>query len=72
VIAQLSQTPLGVRDPDHGHRQRAALHHPVERREDHLVGQIAGRTEEHECIGRSRPSLVSHPQHLESPGCEDR
>ena len=47
AFAQLRQTPFRSGDADHRDVEDAALRHRVERREDHLVGEIPGHTEEH-------------------------
>jgi len=43
-------------DTDHRDTKGASFDHRVERGKDHLVREIARRTEEHERIGRPAPS----------------
>ena len=49
--AQLVEGPAGLGHADDRHVEVAALGHRLQRREDLLVGQIAGRAEEHERVG---------------------
>ena len=61
TVTKLRQTPLRAGDPDHGNAQRASLHHPVERWEDHLMSEITRRPEEHERVGSGHPVVaVAH------------
>jgi hypothetical protein len=39
--------------------EHSALHHRIERGEDHLVGQIAGHAEDHQRVGWEEPSGAS-------------
>src|SRR5665213_1133006 len=50
AIVQPPQTPLRKGDADHRDRERASFHHRIEGREDHLVSEIAGYTEEHQRV----------------------
>ena len=49
--SQLIEVPAGLCHADDGHVQMAALHHRLQRREDLLVREVAGRAEEHQRIG---------------------
>ncbi len=49
-LVQTLQTPLREGDADDRNFERAALRHRIERREDHLVGQIARHAEDHQRI----------------------
>ena len=51
AFVQLRQTPLGEGDADDRDLEITSLHHGIERREDHLVGEIARHTEEHQRVG---------------------
>ena len=57
--AQLVERPAGLGHADDRHIEVAALGHRLQRREDLLVRQIAGRSEEHErvgvCVAHRRP-----------------
>src|SRR2546425_8771361 len=48
---ELLELPAGLRHADDRHVEVAALHHRLQRRKDLLVGEIAGRAEEHEGVG---------------------
>ena len=49
--AELVQAPARFRHADDRRVEVASLHHHLQRREDLLVGEIAGRAEEDESIG---------------------
>ena len=53
LFAQLRQAPFRGGDAHHRHIEHAALGHRVERRKDHLVGEVAGHAEDHQRIGRA-------------------
>ena len=60
---QTIETPLGEGDADYRDLEDITLHHGIECREDHLVGEIAGYTEEHQRVGtgarhQARPFLA--------------
>ena len=63
AIAQMRQTPLRGGDADDRDLQGASFRHRIERREDHLVGEIARHTEEHQRVrtrgGHEAPPLVA-------------
>ena len=48
---ELVEVPAGLGHADHRHVEVAALHHRLQRREDLLVGQVAGGAEEHQRVG---------------------
>ena len=50
AFAQTRQTPLREGDADDRDLQGASFRHRIERREDHLVGEIARHTEEHQRV----------------------
>ncbi len=50
AIAQIRQTPLREGDADDRHLEGAPFRHRIECRQYHLVGEIAGHTEEHQCV----------------------
>ena len=50
AIAQMRQTPLREGDADDRDFQGASFRHRIERREDHLVGEIARHAEEHQRV----------------------
>jgi hypothetical protein len=50
AFVQLPQTPLRERDADDRNLEVTSFHHRIERREDHLVGQITRHSEEHQCV----------------------
>ena len=57
---ELVEVPAGLGDADDRHVEVAALHHRLQRREDLLVGEVAGGAEEDERVGvrvahRARP-----------------
>ena len=61
VRAQVCQASLGGGDTDHGALQYPSFRHRIERWEDHLEGQIACDTEEHQRVGPFRsPGLLVH------------
>ena len=49
-FVQALQTPLREGDADDRNLERASFHHRIECREDHLVGEIAGHTEDHQRV----------------------
>ena len=49
---KLMEVPPRAGDADHRDGQGASLDHRIERGKDHFVGEIAGRAEQHERIGR--------------------
>ncbi len=51
AIAQMRQTPVREGDADHRDLQCVALRHGIQRREGHLVRQIARHAEEHQGVG---------------------
>src|ERR1039458_2876646 len=51
ALVQTRQTPLGEGDADDRDFKVTSLHHGIECREDHLVGEIARHTEEHQRVG---------------------
>ena len=61
AFVQTRQTPLREGDADYRDLEGAAFHHRIERREDHLVGEIARHTEEHQRVrtGGGHQSLLS-------------
>src|ERR1700722_11259072 len=48
--AELIEIPALFCNADHRHIEIAAFHHRMQRREDLLVGEVAGRTEENEGV----------------------
>ena len=50
ALVQTRQTPLREGDADHRDLEGSSFHHRIERREDHLVGEIARHTEEHQRV----------------------
>src|SRR6266581_4492421 len=48
---KLIQIPSGFGYTDHGHIKTSALHHRLQRRENLLVGQVAGCPEEDQSVG---------------------
>ena len=61
AFAQTRQTPLREGDADDRGLQGTSFRHRIERREDHLVGEIARHTEEHQRVrtrsGHQAPSF---------------
>ena len=49
--AQLIERPTVPGHADHRQIELATLRHGLQRREDLFVRQIAGRPEEHQCVG---------------------
>ena len=58
---QAIRTPLGECNADYRDRKNAALHHGIERRENHLVGEIAGDAEKNQRIGLRTGHAVPPP-----------
>ena len=54
ALAQLLERPARLGDADDRHREVAAADHRLQRREDLLVGQVAGGPEEHQGVGVGR------------------
>src|ERR1044071_2249060 len=54
AFAQLRQTPFRGGDADYRDVEDASLCHRVERREDHLMGEIPRHAEEHQRVGPRR------------------
>ena len=54
AFVQTLQTPLREGDADYRDLEGASFRHRIERREDHLVGEIARHTEEHKRIRTGR------------------
>ena len=52
--AELLERPAGFGDADHGHVKISAQDHLLQRREDLLVGEIAGGAEEYQGVGKHR------------------
>src|SRR6185437_12919987 len=50
ALAQTRETPIWEGDTDYRDFQCISFHHRIERREDHLVGEIARHTEEHQRV----------------------
>ena len=50
AFAQTLQTPLRKGDSDYWDLEGTLFRHRIECREDHLVGEIARHTEEHERV----------------------
>ena len=50
ALVQAFRTPLRKGNADYRDLQRASFHHRIESREDHLVGEIACDTEDHQCV----------------------
>ena len=50
-LLQLVEAPAALGDADDGDLQLLVGHHPLEGREDLLVGQVAGGAEEHQRVG---------------------
>src|SRR6266478_7625294 len=48
--AKLIQIPSGFGYADHGYVEMAPLHHRLQRRENLLVGQVAGRAEDNQSV----------------------
>ena len=48
---ELVEVPAGLGDADHRHVEVAALDHRLQRREDLLVREVAGRAEEDQRVG---------------------
>jgi hypothetical protein len=57
VGAQGVGVPVGQRHADHGHSQLTALDEPVERREDHLAGEVTGDAKQHQHIADGAAAL---------------
>ncbi len=57
------EVPAGLGHADDGHGKVAVLDHRLQRREDLLVGEVAGRAEEHQCVGMGS----AHRLLLETP-----
>ena len=51
AFLQTVQTPLRERDADDRNFEVTTFHHRIERREDHLVGEITRHTEKHQRVG---------------------
>jgi hypothetical protein len=51
TLAEVVDAPVRRRHPDHWHCELPALRHGVERREDLLVGEVAGGAEEDQRVG---------------------
>ncbi len=66
ALVQALQTPLRESDADHRNFESASLRHRIECREDHLVGQIARHTENHQ---RIRLRFSHHAPALPAAGC---
>ena len=60
ALAQLLEVPAGARNADHRNRELAATDKRLQRGKDLLMGEITGRTKEHERIGAEH----RHPRHL--------
>ena len=54
AFAQTRQAPLREGDADHRDIEGTSFRHRIECREDHLVGEIACHTEEHQRVGARR------------------
>ncbi len=50
AFAKTRQTPLRESDADYRHLEGTSFRHRIECREDHLVGEIARHTEEHQRV----------------------
>ena len=50
TLVQAFGTPLRQGNADYGNLELASFHHRIKSREDHLVGQIAGNTEDNERV----------------------
>ena len=63
AFVQTLQTPLREGDADYRDLEVASFHHRIERREDHLVGEIARHTEEHQRVrtggGHQAPAFLA-------------
>ena len=71
ALAQLLHRPAGQRHADHRHLQVAVARHRQQRREDLLVGQVAGGAEENQCIRagcRHRGSVSGESRSRRSDG----
>ena len=60
AIAQMRQIPFREGHSDDRNLQIPSFRHRIERREDHLVGEIARHTEEHQRV-RTRGSHEASP-----------
>src|SRR5262249_5618723 len=67
-LLQALERPAAARDPDDRHVEVTATRHRVQRREDLLVGEVAGGAEEDErvrawCLHvRGPSSILGHPE----------
>jgi hypothetical protein len=50
AFVQAHHTPLRKGDPDYRDLEGTSFRHRIERREDHLVGEIARHTEEYQRV----------------------